>query len=55
MIKNIKIINHLLLGTVLNAQIIDAKQLFNKKNSKSKKEELSLIKVLWNNKIDESH
>ncbi|MDZ7818159.1 MAG: efflux RND transporter periplasmic adaptor subunit [Aliarcobacter sp.] len=57
MIKSIKIVllGTLLLGTALNAQIIDAKQLFNKKIVKVKKEELSITKSFYGiTKIDES-
>jgi len=44
MIKKLLIIT-LFLTTVLNAQIIDAKQLFNKKIVKVKKKKLLKIKV----------
>ena len=57
MIKSIKIIllSTLLLGSVLNAEIIEAKQLFNKKIVKVKKEELALTKSFYGiTKIDES-
>ena len=57
MIKSIKIIllSTLLLGSVLNAEIIEAKQLFNKKIVKVKKEELAQTKSFYGiTKIDES-
>lgn len=57
MIKSIKILilSTLLLGTALNAQIVEAKQLFNKKIVKVKKEELALTKSFYGiTKIDES-
>lgn len=57
MIKSVKIllISTLLLGSILNAQIIEAKQLFNKKTIKVKKEELALTKSFYGiTKIDES-
>ena len=57
MIKSVKIIllSTLLLGSVLNAEIIEAKQLFNKKIVKVKKEELALTKSFYGiTKIDES-
>jgi membrane fusion protein, copper/silver efflux system len=57
MIKSIKIIllSTLLLGTALNAQIIEAKQLFNKKIVKVKKEEVAITKSFYGiTKIDES-
>ncbi|MDY0051551.1 MAG: efflux RND transporter periplasmic adaptor subunit, partial [Aliarcobacter sp.] len=60
MIRNIKLfaittISTLLLGSVLNAQIIDAKQLFNKKLIKVQSEEISLSKSYYGiTKIDES-
>jgi Cu(I)/Ag(I) efflux system membrane fusion protein len=57
MIKSIKIIllSTLLLGSVLNAEIIEAKQLFNKKIVKVKKEELAHNKSFYGiTKIDES-
>jgi len=54
MIKNIVLLA-LLLSTVLNAQVIDAKQLFNKKTTKVIKEEVSLNKSFYGiTKIDES-
>jgi membrane fusion protein, copper/silver efflux system len=54
MIKNIVFIA-LLFSGVLQAQIIDAKQLFNKKIVKVKKEELALTKSFYGiTKIDES-
>ena len=57
MIRSIKIVllATLLLGTALNAQVIEAKQLFNKKIVKVKKEELALTKSFYGiTKIDES-
>ena len=57
MIKSVKILllSTLLLGTALNAQIIEAKQLFNKKIVKVKKEEVALTKSFYGiTKIDES-
>jgi membrane fusion protein, copper/silver efflux system len=57
MIRSIKIIllSTLLLGTALNAQIIEAKQLFNKKIVKVKKEEVAITKSFYGiTKIDES-
>lgn len=57
MIKSIKIIllSTLLLGSALNAEIIEAKQLFNKKIVKVKKEELAQTKSFYGiTKIDES-
>ena len=54
MIKNI-IITTLLLGGFLQAEIIDAKQLFNKKITKVVKEEVSINKSFYGiTKIDES-
>lgn len=54
MIKKILIFT-LLLGTILNAEILDAKQLFNKKITKVKKEEILLSKSFYGiTKIDES-
>lgn len=54
MIKKILLLI-LLLGTFLNAQILDAKQLFNKKITKVKKEEIHLSKSFYGiTKIDES-
>lgn len=55
--KSIKVVLlfALLLGTVSNAQIIEAKQLFNKKIIKVKKEELNITKSYYGiTKIDES-
>lgn len=55
--KNIKIVlfTTLLLNSVLSAEIIDAKQLFNKKIVKVQKEELSINKSFYGiTKIDES-
>lgn len=55
--KNIKILTlfALLLGSTLNAEIIEAKQLFNKKIVKVKKEEISVSKSFYGiTKIDES-
>jgi membrane fusion protein, copper/silver efflux system len=55
--KNIKILTlfALLLGSSLNAEIIEAKQLFNKKIVKVKKEEISVSKSFYGiTKIDES-
>jgi membrane fusion protein, copper/silver efflux system len=55
--KNIKIVlfTTLLLNSVLSAEIIDAKQLFNKKIVKVQKEELSINKSYYGiTKIDES-
>ena len=57
MIRSIKIVllGTLLLTTALNAQTIEAKQLFNKKIVKVKKEELALTKSFYGiTKIDES-
>ncbi|MFX4154686.1 efflux RND transporter periplasmic adaptor subunit [Aliarcobacter butzleri] len=54
MIKNVLILI-LLLGSFVNAEILDAKQLFNKKITKVKKEEILLSKSFYGNtKIDES-
>lgn len=54
MIKNI-VICTLLFSAVLQAQIIDAKQLFNKTTTKVKKEEISINKSFYGlTKIDES-
>ncbi|MFW2578922.1 efflux RND transporter periplasmic adaptor subunit [Aliarcobacter butzleri] len=54
MIKNVLILI-LLLGSFLNAEILDAKQLFNKKITKVKKEEILLSKSFYGiTKIDES-
>ncbi|MDK2064532.1 efflux RND transporter periplasmic adaptor subunit [Aliarcobacter butzleri] len=54
MIKNILILI-LLLGSFVNAEILDAKQLFNKKITKVKKEEILLSKSFYGiTKIDES-
>jgi membrane fusion protein, copper/silver efflux system len=54
MIKNI-VLSALLLSSVLQAQIIDAKQLFNKTITKVKKEEISISKSFYGlTKIDES-
>ena len=57
MIKSMKIVllTTLFLGTVLNAEIIEAKQLFNKKIVKVKKEEVAITKSFYGiTKIDES-
>lgn len=54
MIKNVLILI-LLLGSFVNAEILDAKQLFNKKITKVKKEEILLSKSFYGiTKIDES-
>lgn len=54
MIKNVLILI-LLLGSFINAEILDAKQLFNKKITKVKKEEILLSKSFYGiTKIDES-
>ncbi len=54
MIKNV-LIFILLLGSFVNAEILDAKQLFNKKITKVKKEEILLSKSFYGiTKIDES-
>ncbi|MCT7911575.1 efflux RND transporter periplasmic adaptor subunit [Arcobacter lacus] len=54
MIKNVLILI-LLLGSFVNAKILDAKQLFNKKITKVKKEEILLSKSFYGiTKIDES-
>ncbi|MDK2082974.1 efflux RND transporter periplasmic adaptor subunit [Aliarcobacter butzleri] len=54
MIKNVLILI-LLLGSFVNAEILDAKQLFNKKITKVKKEEILLSKSFYGiSKIDES-
>lgn len=54
MIKNLLILI-LLLGSFINAEILDAKQLFNKKITKVKKEEILLSKSFYGiTKIDES-
>ncbi len=54
MIKNILILI-LLIGSFVNAEILDAKQLFNKKITKVKKEEILLSKSFYGiTKIDES-
>lgn len=54
MIKNVLILI-LLLGSFVNAEILDAKQLFNKKITKVKKEEILLSKGFYGiTKIDES-
>lgn len=54
MIKNVLILI-LLLGSFINAEILDAKQLFNKKITKVKKEEILLSKNFYGiTKIDES-
>lgn len=54
MIKNVLILI-LLLGSFINAEILDAKQLFNKKITKVKKEEMLLSKSFYGiTKIDES-
>ncbi|MDN5078057.1 efflux RND transporter periplasmic adaptor subunit [Aliarcobacter butzleri] len=54
MIKNVLILI-LLLGSCINAEILDAKQLFNKKITKVKKEEILLSKSFYGiTKIDES-
>ncbi len=54
MIKNI-VLTALLLSSVLQAQVIDAKQLFNKTTTKVKKEEVSINKSFYGvTKIDES-
>ncbi|MCT7537223.1 efflux RND transporter periplasmic adaptor subunit [Aliarcobacter butzleri] len=54
MIKNVLILI-LLLGSFVNAEILDAKQLFNKKITKVKKEEILLSKSYYGiTKIDES-
>jgi Cu(I)/Ag(I) efflux system membrane fusion protein len=55
MIYRILFISTLLFGTFLNAQIIEAKQLFNKKVVKVKKEEVNITKSYYGiTKIDES-
>ncbi|MDX9960092.1 MAG: efflux RND transporter periplasmic adaptor subunit [Aliarcobacter sp.] len=55
MIYRILFISTLLFGTFLNAQIIEAKQLFNKKVLKVKKEEVNITKSYYGiTKIDES-
>lgn len=55
MIYRILFICTLLFGTFLNAQIIEAKQLFNKKVVKVKKEEVNITKSYYGiTKIDES-
>ena len=55
MIYKILILLTLLLATFSNAQIIEVKQLFNKKTIKVKKEELSILKNYYGiTKIDES-
>lgn len=55
MIYRILFIITLLFGTFLNAQIIEAKQLFNKKVVKVKKEEVNITKSYYGiTKIDES-
>ena len=55
MIYRILFISTLLFGTFLNAQIIEAKQLFNKKIVKVKKEEVNITKSYYGiTKIDES-
>lgn len=46
MIKNI-VLTALLLSSVLQAQVIDAKQLFNKTTTKVKKEEVSINKKVF--------
>ncbi|WP_323669216.1 efflux RND transporter periplasmic adaptor subunit [Aliarcobacter butzleri] len=54
MIKNVLILI-LLLGSFINGEILDAKQLFNKKITKVKKEEILLSKSFYGiTKIDES-
>ncbi|MDD2886318.1 MAG: efflux RND transporter periplasmic adaptor subunit [Aliarcobacter sp.] len=54
MIKNI-VLTALLLSSVLQAQVIDAKQLFNKTTTKVKKEEVSINKSFYGvTKVDES-
>ena len=55
MIYRILFISTLLFGNFLNAQIIEAKQLFNKKVVKVKKEEVNITKSYYGiTKIDES-
>ena len=55
MMYRILFISTLLFGTFLNAQIIEAKQLFNKKVVKVKKEEVNITKSYYGiTKIDES-
>lgn len=55
MMYRILLISTLLFGTFLNAQIIEAKQLFNKKIVKVKKEEVNITKSYYGiTKIDES-
>ena len=54
MIKNI-VLTALLLSSVLQAQVIDVKQLFNKTTTKVKKEEVSINKSFYGvTKVDES-